>query len=39
MGGGTLWREQVYRPSVPDVAGDAWALDARGEYGTRLRGC
>ena len=37
-GGETLWQEQVHRPYLPDVAGDAWALDARGEYGTRLRG-
>ena len=37
-GGGTLWHEQVYRHHLPEAAGDAWALDVRGEYGTRLRG-
>ncbi|MCY4509578.1 MAG: hypothetical protein OXG35_21820, partial [Acidobacteria bacterium] len=36
-GGGTLWQEQVYRSYVPEAMGDAWALDARGEYGVRLR--
>ena len=36
-GGGTLWQEQVYRRYVPEAMGYAWALDARGEYGVRLR--
>ena len=36
-GGGTLWQEQVYRRYVPKAMGDAWAVDARGEYGVRLR--
>ena len=36
-GGGTLWQEQVYRRYVPEAMGDAWALDARGEYGVQLR--
>ncbi len=36
-GGGTLWQEQVYRRYVPEAMGDAWAVDARGEYGVRLR--
>ena len=35
-GGGMLWQEQVYRSYLPEAAGDAWALDARGEYGVRL---
>lgn len=35
--GGTLWQEQVYRHYVPEAMGDAWAVDARGEYGVRLR--
>ena len=35
-GGGTLWQEQVYRGYLPEALGDAWALDARGEYGMRL---
>ena len=37
-GGGALWEDQVYRRYRPDAAGHAWALDARAEYGTRLRG-
>ena len=37
-GGGTLWQEQVYRSYLPDAMGDAWTVDARGEYGMRLRG-
>ncbi len=36
-GGGALWQEQVYRHYVPEAMGDAWAVDARGEYGVRLR--
>ena len=35
-GGGTLWQEQAYRSDLPEAMGDAWALDARGEYGMRL---
>ena len=35
-GGGTLWQEQVYRRYLPEAVDDAWGLDARGEYGTRL---
>ena len=35
-GGGMLWQEQVYRSYVAEAKGDAWALDARGEYGVRL---
>ena len=35
-GGGALWQEQVYRHYVPEAMGDAWAVDARGEYGVRL---
>ena len=31
-GGGTLWQGPVHRRYVPE----AWALDARGEYGMRL---
>ena len=34
--GGTLWQEQVYRRYLPEAMDDAWGLDARGEYGTRL---
>ena len=37
-GGGTLWQEQVYRRHLPEAMGEQWALDARGEYGTRLPG-
>ena len=33
----TLWQEQVYRRHLPEAAADQWALDARGEYGMRLR--
>ena len=36
-GGGALWQEQVYRRHLPEAMGGQWALDARGEYGTRLR--
>ena len=36
--GGTLWQEQVYRNQLPEARGDAWTVDARGEYGMRLRG-
>ena len=35
-GGGTLWQEQVYRRCLPAAAGDASALDVRGEYGMWL---
>jgi len=35
-GGGALWQDQVYRRYRPEAAGDEWALDVRGEYGTRL---
>ena len=35
-GRGALWQEQVFRSRLPEARGDAWALDARGEYGTRL---
>ena len=35
-GGGALWQEQVYRRYLPEAMGDAWALDARSEYGVRL---
>ena len=35
-GGGTLWQEHVYRRYLPKATGDAWAMDARGEYGVRL---
>ena len=34
--GGTLWQEQVYQRYLSEPTGDAWALDARGEYGMRL---
>ena len=36
-GGGALWQEQVWRRYLPQAVSDEWALDARGEYGTRLR--
>ena len=36
--GGTLWQEQVWRSYVPEAAGAAWTLDARGEYGVRMPG-
>ena len=37
-GGGALWQEQVYRHHRRAGPGrDAWELDARGGYGTRLR--
>ena len=36
--GGTLWEEQAYRRSLRKAVADRWALDARGEYGVRLRG-
>ena len=35
-GRGTLWQEQVFRSRLPEARSDAWALDARGEYGMRL---
>ena len=35
-GGETLWQEQVYRRYLPEAMEDAWGLNARGEYGTRL---
>ena len=35
-GGETLWQEQVYRRYLPEAMDDAWGLDARGEYETRL---
>ena len=36
-GADTLWQDQVYRRHRPGAARDAWALDARADYGVRLR--
>ena len=35
-GSGALWQEQVYRQYVSERAEDAFAVDARGDYGMRL---
>ena len=35
MGGGTLWRDHIYRRYLPEAEPDGWALDARSEYGIR----
>lgn len=35
---GMLWQDQIHHRYMPGVARDAWALDARSEYGVRLRG-
>ena len=37
MGGGALWQDQVYRRHLPEAQPDEWVLDARSEYGLRLR--
>ena len=31
-----MWQEQVYRHHAPEMAEDAFAVDARGDYGMRL---
>ena len=36
-GDATLWQDQVYRRHRPGEGRDAWALDARADYGVRLR--
>lgn len=36
-GGGALWQDHVYRHQVPAGERDAWAVQARGGYGLRLR--
>ena len=35
-GTGTLWQEEVYRQYLSEKEQDAFAVDARGEYGMRL---
>ena len=35
-GTGTLWQEEVYRQYLSEEEQDAFAVDARGEYGMRL---
>ena len=35
-GTGTLWQEEVYRQYLPEEEQDAFAVDARGDYGMRL---